>query len=85
MDIAQLYSLRIVLDPLGQVGLSLALMLVIFSVALGLRVDDFRLLLEKPLLFLGGDCRRLWCLGFDCRGLNGHSVPRNRQEKGVVP
>ena len=54
MDITELDSLRIVLDPIGQIGVSLALMLVMFSVALGLRVDDFRFLLERPLLFLGG-------------------------------
>lgn len=54
MDIAELDSLRIVLDPVGQAGVSIALMLVMFSVALGLRVDDFRFLLDKPLLFLGG-------------------------------
>ena len=54
MDIAALDSLRIVLDPVGQVGVSLALVLVMFSVALGLRVDDFAFLRDKPLLFLGG-------------------------------
>lgn len=42
------------LDPIGQAGVALALILVMFSVALGLRVDDFRSLLEKPLLILGG-------------------------------
>lgn len=54
MEIAELDSLRIVLDPIGQAGVSIALMLVMFSVALGLRVDDFRFVLDKPLLFLGG-------------------------------
>ena len=54
MDMAELDSLRIVLDPIGQIGVSVALMLVMFSVALGLRVDDFRFLLERPLLFFGG-------------------------------
>ena len=54
MDMAELDSLRIVLDPIGQIGVSVALMLVMFSVALGLRVDDFRFLLERPLLFVGG-------------------------------
>lgn len=51
---SELDSLRIVLDPIGQVGVSVALMLVMFSVALGLRVDDFRFLVERPLLFVGG-------------------------------
>lgn len=54
MDVTELDSLRIVLDPIGQAGVAIALMLVMFSVALGLRVDDFRFLFEKPLLFLGG-------------------------------
>jgi len=54
MDMSELDSLRIVLDPIGQVGVSVALMLVMFSVALGLRVDDFRFLVERPLLFVGG-------------------------------
>ena len=54
MDITALDSLRIVLDPIGQTGVALALMLVMFSVALGLRVDDFTFLRDKPLLFVGG-------------------------------
>ena len=54
MDITELDSLRIVLDPVGQAGVALALMLVMFSVALGLRVDDFSFLRDKPLLFAGG-------------------------------
>jgi BASS family bile acid:Na+ symporter len=54
MDMAELDSLRIVLDPIGQIGVAVALMLVMFSVALGLRVDDFRFLVERPLLFVGG-------------------------------
>ena len=47
-------SLRIVLDPFGQAGVVLALMLVMFGVALGLRVDDFRILADKPRVFFGG-------------------------------
>lgn len=54
MDITELDNLIILLDPIGQAGVALALMLVMFSVALGLRVDDFRFLVDKPLLFLGG-------------------------------
>ncbi len=54
MLVTELDKLRIALDPIGQVGVSVALMLVMFSVALGLRVDDFRFALDKPLLFLGG-------------------------------
>ena len=54
MDIAALDSLHIVLDRVGQTGVALALMLVMFSVALGLRVDDFSFLRNRPMLFLGG-------------------------------
>ena len=54
MGIAELDSLQIVLDPVGQAGVSIALMLVMFSVALSLRIDDFRFVVNKPLLFLGG-------------------------------
>lgn len=54
LDISTLDSLRIVLDPVGQAGVALALMLVMFSVALGLRVDDFAFLRDKPVLFIGG-------------------------------
>lgn len=54
MDVTELDNLRITLDPIGQAGVALALMLVMFSVALGLRVDDFRFLSDKPILFLGG-------------------------------
>lgn len=54
MDITALDSLRIVLDPVGQAGVALALMLVMFSVALGLRVDDFAFLRDKPLVLAGG-------------------------------
>jgi len=54
MDIGALDSLRIVLDPAGQAGVALALVIVMFSVALGLRVEDFSFLRDKPLLFIGG-------------------------------
>jgi bile acid:Na+ symporter, BASS family len=54
LDIAALDSLQIVLDRVGQAGVALALMLVMFSVALGLRVDDFSFLRSRPMLFLGG-------------------------------
>ncbi len=37
-----------------QIGIAVALMLMMFSVALGLRVDDFTLLLGRRLLFFGG-------------------------------
>ncbi len=54
MEISTLDNLRIVLDPIGQAGVTIALMLVMFGVALGLRVRDFRFLAKKPLLFAGG-------------------------------
>lgn len=54
MDIGALDSLRIVLDPIGQAGVALALVIVMFSVALGLRVQDFSFLRSTPLLFVGG-------------------------------
>ena len=54
MDIGTLDTLRIVLDPVGQAGVALSLVLVMFSVALGLRVEDFTFLRSKPLLFAGG-------------------------------
>ena len=53
-DMDRLDSLRIVLDPVGQVGVVIALMLVMFGVALGLRVRDFRNLLSMPIVFFGG-------------------------------
>lgn len=54
MDTQTLDSLRIVLDPMGQAGVALALMLVMFGVALGLRVKDFRILATRPSLYVGG-------------------------------
>ncbi len=54
VDIETLDNLRIVLDPMGQAGVALALMLVMFGVALGLRVDDFRILVDRPQLYIGG-------------------------------
>jgi BASS family bile acid:Na+ symporter len=54
VEMTTLDNLRIVLDPAGQAGVALALMLVMFGVALGLRVDDFRILADKPRVFFGG-------------------------------
>jgi len=54
LDATTLDSLRIVLDPVGQAGVALALMLVMFGVALGLRVGDFRILVDKPRIYFGG-------------------------------
>ena len=54
MDIASLDELRIVLDPVGQAGIVLALMLVMFSVSLGLSGRDFARLGRRPGLFAAG-------------------------------
>ncbi len=54
VDSDALDRLRIVLDPMGQAGVALALMLVMFGVALGLRVRDFRILIAEPSLYVGG-------------------------------
>ncbi len=54
MGVAELDTLRIALDPVGQAGVSVALMVVMFSVALGLSTGDFRFLRDRPLLFAGG-------------------------------
>ena len=54
MESAALDSLRIVLDPLGQAGVAAALMLVMFSVALGLRVKDFHFIKTEPVTYVGG-------------------------------
>ena len=54
MNIAELDQLRIALDPLGQAGIAVALMLMMFSIALGLSVDDFKLLLSRRSVFFGG-------------------------------
>jgi len=54
MDTLTLDSLRIVLDPVGQAGVAAALMLVMFGVALGLRVGDFQVLARNPSVYVGG-------------------------------
>lgn len=54
MDMTTLNELRIVLDPIGQLAIAIALMLIMFGVALGLRVADFTNLLQRRVLFLAG-------------------------------
>ena len=54
MDIESLDELRIVLDPLGQVILAIALMLLILSIALSLKPDDFSALLRRRMDLIGG-------------------------------
>jgi BASS family bile acid:Na+ symporter len=69
MDTASLDSLRIVLDPLGQAGVALALMLVMFGVALGLKLKDFRILLKEPSLYVGGVAAQILLLPMVTFGL----------------
>ena len=54
MDIESLDELRIVLDPVGQVVLAIALMLLILSIALSLKPDDFSALLRRRMDLIGG-------------------------------
>lgn len=54
MDVNALDQLQIMLDPIGQAGVALALMLMMFSIALGLTVGDFRMLADRPSVFLAG-------------------------------
>lgn len=54
MDAAALDQLRIVLDPLGRLGIAGALILIMLGVSLGLKTSDFRFLRLRPLVFLGG-------------------------------
>ena len=54
MDITAIDSLRIALDPPGQAGVAAALMLVMFGVALGLTIDDFRRIAKTPRLYAAG-------------------------------
>jgi BASS family bile acid:Na+ symporter len=64
VDTEALDRLRIVLDPMGQAGVALALMLVMFGVALGLRVRDFRILVAEPSLYVGGIVAQVLVLPF---------------------
>lgn len=68
-SISELDALRIVLDPVGQAGVAIALMIVMFSVALGLRVSDFRILLRQPRVYFGGVTAQLLLLPLVTFGL----------------
>ncbi len=59
MDIATLDSLRIALPPAGQAGLAIALMIIMFSVALGLSVRDFAFIRTEPVTFFAGAAAQL--------------------------
>ena len=54
MDIVALDALRIILDPAGQFAIAIALMLIMFGIALRLRVADFTCLLQRRVEFFGG-------------------------------
>lgn len=54
MDATTLDQLRIGLDPLSQAGLALALFIIMFSVALGLKTDDFSAAMKNPAAYFGG-------------------------------
>ncbi|MEL7187079.1 MAG: bile acid:sodium symporter family protein [Pseudomonadota bacterium] len=54
MKISELDALRIELDPIGQTAVAVALMVIIFSVALSLRVRDFRIIKTNPLTYFAG-------------------------------
>ncbi|MEM9208224.1 MAG: bile acid:sodium symporter family protein [Pseudomonadota bacterium] len=57
--IDELDSLRIVLPPVGQAGLAVALMTIMFSVALGLSVRDFAFIRAAPGTFVAGALAQL--------------------------
>ena len=54
IETAALDSLRIVLDPIGQAALAVAIMVIMFSVALGLRVNDFHFIRTEPVTYVVG-------------------------------
>lgn len=54
VELADLDKLQLVLEPVGQAGLAIAIMLIMGGVALGLRVADFLALKNAPRLFVGG-------------------------------
>jgi BASS family bile acid:Na+ symporter len=69
MEIAALDELRIVLDPIGQIVLALALMLIMFSISLNLQVKDFAFLLQRRALFVAGVAAQTVALPFITFGL----------------
>lgn len=54
MDAAALDQINIVMNPASQFGLALALMLIMFSVALGLKPADFAAIAKTPRPYLSG-------------------------------
>jgi BASS family bile acid:Na+ symporter len=54
MEISALDELRIVLDPIGQIALAIALMLLMFSIALSLQPQHFTALIQRRKDLVGG-------------------------------
>ena len=54
MDTTALDALQIQLDPAGQAVLAIALIIIMFSIALGLRVSDFSIVQTRPSVYFGG-------------------------------
>lgn len=54
MEISALDELRIVLDPIGQIALAIALMLLMFSIALSLQLQHFTALIQRSKDLIGG-------------------------------
>ncbi|MEM1173518.1 MAG: bile acid:sodium symporter [Pseudomonadota bacterium] len=54
MDTAALDALQIQLDPIGQIALAISLMVIMFSISLGLRASDFRIVRTEPRVYFGG-------------------------------
>lgn len=54
MDAAQLDAMRIALDPTSQLILAAGLFTIMFSVALGLKVDDFAAIAKRPIAYVAG-------------------------------
>ncbi len=54
VDAAALDALQIQLDPAGQAFLAISLVIIMFSIALGLRVSDFSIVRTSPKVYFGG-------------------------------
>ena len=84
MDVATLDSLRISLPPAGQAGLAIALMIIMFSVALGLSVRDFAFIRTEPVTFAAGALAQLIGLPLLTLGLLNLLVPPPTIALGMI-
>ena len=84
MDVATLDSLRISLPPAGQAGLAIALMIIMFSVALGLSVRDFAFIRTEPVTFAAGALAQLIGLPLLTLGLLNLLVPPPSIALGMI-